>query len=70
MLGKEKLKLYFSRAWEPSKVRQFAGSKAISSAQYFGDKEEDDSHQGGVDYYQTAENVKDFLSHYGNKVNY
>jgi len=56
-----------NKNWEPSKVRQFAGSKAISSAQYFGDKEEED-HQGGVDYYQTAENVKDFLSHYGNKL--
>ena len=59
----------FSRSWEPSKVRQFAGSKAISSAQYFGEREEE-SQQGGVDYYQAAENVKDFLSHYGNKVHF
>jgi ADP-ribosylation factor GTPase-activating protein 2/3 len=52
--------------FEPSNARKFAGAQAISSKQYFGEKEEPE--QNGADYYQTAENVKDFLSHYGGKL--
>jgi len=49
-----------------SNVKKFAGASAISSAQYFGEKEEE--HEEGIDYYQAAENVKDFISKVGGKL--
>jgi len=55
-----------NNGFDASNARKFAGASAISSSQYFGEKEEPE--QNGIDYYQTAENVKDFFSHYGSKL--
>jgi len=55
-----------TREYEASNVRKFAGASAISSAQYFGEKEEPADNQ--IDYYQAAENVKSFMSAVGGKL--
>jgi len=51
-----------------SNVKKFTGASAISSAQFFGEKEEEQDEGEEIDYYQTAENVKDFISKVGGKL--
>jgi len=53
-------------AYEPAtNISKFQGSKSISSNQYFGNPEEEPS---GPDYYETVENVKDFMTQLGGKI--
>jgi len=46
-------------------VQRFSGASSISSSQYFGIKEDE---SGGRNYYDTVENVKDFMTQIGGKV--
>jgi ADP-ribosylation factor GTPase-activating protein 2/3 len=50
--------------YQPSNMQKFNGSNSISSAQYFGEKEEDP----GRDYAETVENVKEFVTQIGGKL--
>jgi ADP-ribosylation factor GTPase-activating protein 2/3 len=47
-------------------VQRFSGATAISSSQYFGEKEE--TNDNGRNYYETVENVKDFVGTIGGKL--
>lgn len=49
----------------PADIKRFAGQSSISSAQYFGEKEEDNS---GRNMYETVENAKEFLGQIGGKL--
>jgi ADP-ribosylation factor GTPase-activating protein 2/3 len=50
---------------DSSQMKKFSGATAISSAQYFGEREEEPE---TIDYYQAAENMKDFFSTVGGKL--
>jgi ADP-ribosylation factor GTPase-activating protein 2/3 len=50
--------------YQPSNIQKFTGASSISSAQYFGEKEEDP----GKDYTETVENVKEFVTQIGGKL--
>jgi len=53
------------KGFDSSQMKKFSGATAISSAQFYGEKEEEPE---GVDYYQAAENMKDFFSTVGGKL--
>lgn len=51
--------------YQATNMQKFNGASAISSAQYFGEKEEEN---GGADYSETIENVKDFVTQMSGKL--
>jgi len=54
--------------FDQSNARKFAGATAISSAAFFGEKEDDHHNDDEIDYSETAENVKEFFSNLGDKI--